>query len=92
MTARSRSTIRISGTPKVTIDAAFSKRGEPDRRAGLLTPATGNGTIVTRGWMDPENRNSRLRVRRRPRRARTTACSFTMQAKDAVVAAGVGSA
>jgi predicted acyl esterase len=53
-----RSPVRISGTPRVSLSAAFSKA-----RANLSVflvslPETGAGTIITRGWLDPENRTS----------------------------------
>ena len=49
--------IRISGTPRVSLNAAFSRRANLSAVLVCL-PETGNGTIVTRGWIDPENRNS----------------------------------
>ena len=83
-----KSAIRISGSPKVAIDAAFSKRA--NFSVALISyPAdgTGAGTIVTRGWMDPENRNSDY-VSEPTTPGTYYRLSFTMQAKDAVIAAG----
>ncbi len=50
--------VRISGTPTVKIKAAFSKTKANLTAILVSLPATGNGTILTRGWIDPENRNS----------------------------------
>lgn len=50
-------------------------------------PPTGNGTILTRGWIDPTNRNSDWGdVPVRP--GRRYRIDFDMQPKDAVVPAG----
>ena len=50
--------VRISGTPKVTLNVAFN-RDKANLSALLVSlPATGTGTIITRGWRDPENRAS----------------------------------
>ena len=46
--------VRICGSPKVTLKAAFSKRA--NFSAALVSlPTTGTGTVITRGWIDPEN-------------------------------------
>ncbi|RKQ92182.1 X-Pro dipeptidyl-peptidase-like protein [Solirubrobacter pauli] len=50
--------VRISGTPKVNIKAAFSKPKANLTAILVSLPATGSGTILTRGWIDAENRNS----------------------------------
>jgi hypothetical protein len=51
--------VRISGTPTVSLNAAFS-RPKANLSVYLVSlPADGSaGTILTRGWRDPENRNS----------------------------------
>ncbi len=87
-TAPLKSAIRISGSPKVAIDAAFSKRA--NFSVALVSypgEGTGAGTIVTRGWMDPENRNSDY-VSEPTTPGTYYRLSFTMQAKDTVIAAG----
>ncbi|HET8786367.1 MAG TPA: CocE/NonD family hydrolase, partial [Candidatus Limnocylindrales bacterium] len=78
--------IRISGSPRVTLRAAFSKRA--NFTAVLVSlPASGNGTILTRGWMDPENPVSdSVTVPTVPGEFRTL--TFAMQAKDTIVQAG----
>jgi predicted acyl esterase len=79
--------VRISGTPRVSLNASFS-RAKANLTAILVSlPETGDGTILTRGWIDPENRSDdwttepvipgefyRLR--------------FDLQPKDVVVPAG----
>ena len=61
-------------------------RGEPVGRAGQL-PATGNGTILTRGWKDPENSvDDYTTTPIVPGQFVTV--KFDMQAKDAIVPAG----
>jgi hypothetical protein len=51
--------VRISGTPTVSLSAAFSKPKANLSVYLVSLPADGGaGTILTRGWRDPENRNS----------------------------------
>ena len=50
--------VRISGTPTVSLQIAFSKPKANLTAALVSYPPTGNGTILTRGWIDPANRNS----------------------------------
>jgi X-Pro dipeptidyl-peptidase len=82
-----REPVRISGTPRVSLHASFSKPKANLTAILVSLPETGNGTILTRGWIDPENRTSdwtteavtpgvfyRLR--------------FDLQPKDVVVPAG----
>ncbi len=80
--------MRISGTPTVKIRAAFSK-AKANLTAVLISypGTTGNGTILTRGWQDPENPNSTAVTEPlAPGTFRTF--DFDMQPKDVVVAAG----
>ena len=79
--------VRISGSPKVTLRAAFSKRA--NFSAALVSlPETGTGgTILTRGWIDPENPVSdTTTVPTVPGEFRNL--TFTMQAKDEIIPAG----
>ena len=82
-----REPVRISGTPRVSLNASFSKPKANLTAILVSLPESGNGTILTRGWIDPENRTSdwtteavtpgvfyRLR--------------FDLQPKDVVVPAG----
>ncbi len=79
--------VRISGSPRVTIKASFSKPRANLSAALISYPATGTGTILTRGWMDPENRNSDY-VSDPVVPGTFYTMSFDMQAKDAIVQAG----
>ena len=89
---------RISGTPSVNLRIAFAKPGATDPTAPIkanLSAAlisypgtgTGAGTILTRGWLDPENRNSEYTSD--PIIPGTFYnLKFDFQAKDAIVPAG----
>ncbi|WP_432893833.1 Xaa-Pro dipeptidyl-peptidase [Kribbella sp. CA-245084] len=50
--------VRISGTPSASLQLAFSASKANVTAALVSYPPTGNGTILTRGWMDPANRVS----------------------------------
>jgi X-Pro dipeptidyl-peptidase len=80
--------VRISGTPTVSLRVAF---GKPKANLTALLVnfpgATGNGTVVTRGWIDPENRTSPLVTEPVVPGAFYT-LSFDLQPKDSVIAAG----
>jgi predicted acyl esterase len=78
---------RISGVPSVTIKAAFSKAAANLSAALVSLPATGNGTILTRGWKDPANSvDDYTTTPLVPGQFVTV--KFDMQAKDAIVPAG----
>ncbi|HWK28744.1 MAG TPA: CocE/NonD family hydrolase [Solirubrobacter sp.] len=79
--------VRISGTPKVTLKVAFSKPKANLSAALISYPPSGAGTILTRGWVDPENRNSDF-VSDPITPGTFYDVSFDMQAKDAIVPAG----
>ncbi len=88
--------VRISGTPRVSLNAAFNPRdnGTPSPLKANLTAilvslpgGTGAGTILTRGWIDPENRNNEY-VSEALTPGTFYRLNFGMQAKDVVVAAG----
>jgi predicted acyl esterase len=86
-TAPLKNAIRISGTPKVSLNMSFSKRANLSAALISYPEGAGNGTIVTRGWMDPENRNSEYVSE--PTTAGTFyRLNFSFQAKDAVIPAG----
>ena len=79
--------VRISGTPRVTLNAAFSKTKANITAILVSLPETGAGTILTRGWRDPENRINDYTT------SPITPGSFyslpiDLQAKDAVIPAG----
>lgn len=50
--------VRISGTPSAALQLAFSASKANVTAALVSYPPTGNGTILTRGWIDPANRVS----------------------------------
>ena len=79
--------VRISGTPTVKIKAAFSKPKANLTAILVSLPATGAGTILTRGWIDPENRNSDY-VTDAITPGTFYDYSFPLTGKDAVIAAG----
>jgi len=79
--------VRISGTPTVSLRMAFSRR-KANLTAALVsyTPA-GTATILTRGWIDPANRNTqRTDIPIKP--GKDYPIDFDMQPKDVVVPAG----
>jgi predicted acyl esterase len=79
--------VRISGTPTVSLSLAFS-RSKANLTAALVSyPPSGAGTILTRGWIDPSNRNTdRADAPLTP--GRQYGIDFDMQPKDTVVPAG----
>jgi hypothetical protein len=80
--------VRISGTPTVSLRVAFSQPAANLSAALISYPADGgDGTILTRGWKDPQNRNSDY-VTEPMTPGEFYTVSFGMQAKDAVVPAG----
>jgi predicted acyl esterase len=79
--------VRVSGTPTVSLEMAFS-RSRANLTAALVSyPPTGEGTILTRGWIDPTNRNSDW-AQVPLRSGRFYRIDFDMQPKDSVVPAG----
>lgn len=82
-----RQPVRISGTPRMTLKSAFS-RAKANLTALLVSlPARGNGTILTRGWIDPENRTSDWTTEP-VTPGELYRLSFHLQPKDVIVAAG----
>ena len=79
--------IRISGTPRVSLWMSFSKPRANLTAVLIDYPDSGNGTILTRGWMDPENRNS-VSVSDPIIPGEFYRMDFDMQPKDSVIVAG----
>ena len=79
--------VRISGTPTVSLSTSFSKPKANLSVYLVSLPQSGNGTILTRGWIDPENRRSDFVSERVIPRA-FYSLSIDMQAKDTIVPAG----
>jgi X-Pro dipeptidyl-peptidase len=49
--------VRISGTPWVTLRMSVDNRTAANLTAVLVDYAPGTTEMVTRGWLDPQNRN-----------------------------------
>ncbi len=80
--------VRISGTPWMNLRMAFSK--PKANLTGILISypaAGGNGTILSRGWLDPENRDSD-RVSEPVVPGTFYDLRFDLQPKDMVITAG----
>jgi X-Pro dipeptidyl-peptidase len=87
-TPPSLSPIRISGTPTITLTMAFSKP-KANLTAHLISyPAgAGSGTVISRGWIDPENRHS-PDLTEPITTGRSYKLTLDFQPKDSVLAAG----
>jgi hypothetical protein len=80
--------VRISGTPRVRLNASFSATKANITAILVSLPGgTGNGTILTRGWRDPENRNSEY-VNEALTPGTFYGLDIDLQPKDAVIPAG----
>jgi X-Pro dipeptidyl-peptidase len=55
--------VRISGTPWVTLDMSIDNRGAANLTAVLVDYGPAGPVMVTRGWLDPQNRVSISRSR-----------------------------
>jgi predicted acyl esterase len=79
--------VHISGTPSVSVRMAFGKAHANLTAVLVDYPPTGPGTILTRGWRDPENRTSDDRTQ-----PITPGMFYSLgvdlQPKDSVVVAG----
>jgi X-Pro dipeptidyl-peptidase len=80
--------IRISGTPTIQLTMAFSKP-KANLTAHLISypAAGGNGTVISRGWIDPENQHDPA-VTEPIATGRSYKYTFDFQPKDSVLAAG----
>ena len=79
--------VRISGTPTVSLNASFSKPKANLTALLVSLPETGPGTILTRGWIDPENRTSDWTTEA-VTPGQLYRLDFDLQPKDVVVPAG----
>jgi X-Pro dipeptidyl-peptidase len=80
--------IRISGTPRISIDVASSKaKANVTALIASLTAEGTGATIITRGWIDPENRTSDS-VTEPITPGNFYQLGFDLQPKDSVIAAG----
>ncbi|MGH3022224.1 MAG: Xaa-Pro dipeptidyl-peptidase [Gaiellaceae bacterium] len=80
--------IRISGTPTITLRMAFSKP-KANLTAYLISypDGIGNGTVISRGWIDPENRTDPARTQA-IEVGESYRLHFDLEPKDSVVAVG----
>jgi X-Pro dipeptidyl-peptidase len=79
--------LRINGTPLLDLTMAFDRSSANLSAALVSYPATGNPVIVSRGWMDPQNRNS-LSVTEPMVPGEFYKLHFNMQPQDYVFPAG----
>lgn len=79
--------VRISGTPTVSLQMAFSKSKANLTAALVSYSPSGTGTILTRGWIDPANRNTD-RADNPVKPGRMYTIDVDLQPKDSVVPAG----
>ncbi len=79
--------VRISGTPTVSLNASFSTPKANLTALLVSLPETGPGTILTRGWIDPENRTSDWTTEA-VTPGQLYRLDFDLQPKDVVVPAG----
>ena len=80
--------IRISGTPTITLTLAFSKP-KANVTAHLISypDGAGSATVISRGWIDPENRHS-PGVTEPISTGKSYKLRFDFQPKDSVIPAG----
>lgn len=80
--------VRVSGTPTITVRVAFSKP-KANLTAYLINypGGSGNGTVISRGWIDPENPHSPAKTEPITP-GESIRLKFDMQPKDSVVVAG----
>ncbi|WP_254549865.1 Xaa-Pro dipeptidyl-peptidase [Catellatospora tritici] len=83
--------VTLTGAPRVSLRLAVTNRNDANVTA-LLVDYGGTGTsttpvIVTRGWIDPQNRNSRANSEKVVQGTEYP-LTFAMQPKDYVFAAG----
>ncbi|HEX6021995.1 MAG TPA: CocE/NonD family hydrolase [Solirubrobacter sp.] len=76
--------VRISGTPRVTLKVAFSK---PRANLSVALVRLPDGKILTRGWIDPQNRTADA-VSEPVVPATFYTLTFALQPKDVIVPAG----
>ncbi|MER7247376.1 Xaa-Pro dipeptidyl-peptidase [Kribbella sp. NPDC000426] len=79
--------VRISGMPSAPLQLAFSASKANVTAALVSYPPTGNGTILTRGWMDPANRVSDW-IDAPVKPGKMYRMDVDLQPKDTVVPAG----
>lgn len=81
------SAVRISGVPRVTLQAAVDNRKDANLTALLVDYNGTTPTVVTRGWIDPQNRNgagSSVAIVQ----GQEYPMTFTLQPRDYIFASG----
>jgi X-Pro dipeptidyl-peptidase len=79
--------VRISGTPRVSLRMSVDNRNAANLTAVLVDYGPGAPVMVTRGWLDPQNRVS-IRRSRQVKRGREYRFRFDLQPDDYVFQAG----
>ncbi len=80
--------LRMNGTPLVDLTMAFDRSSANLTAVLLAYPATGNPVVVSRGWMDPQNRTS-LSVTEPMVPGEFYKLHFNMQPMDYIFDAGI---
>jgi X-Pro dipeptidyl-peptidase len=81
------STVRLSGAPWVSLKMGVENRTAANLTAVLVDYSAGEPVMVTRGWLDPQNRSSASRSQN-VRPGKTYRLRWDMQPDDYVFAAG----
>ena len=81
------SDVRLSGTPRVSLKLAVENRTAANLTAVLVDYSSGAPVMVTRGWLDPQNRASASRSQR-VRRGKTYRLRWDLQPDDYLFKAG----
>jgi X-Pro dipeptidyl-peptidase len=79
--------VRISGTPRVSLRMSIENRNAANVTAVLVDYGAGAPVMVTRGWLDPQNRAS-IRRSRPIERGREYRFRFDLQPDDYLFQAG----
>ena len=80
--------VHLSGTPEVTLRASVDNRSAANLTAVLVDYGGEAPTMITRGWIDVQNRARARAAARRSARARTTRSASDFQPDDYIVPAG----
>lgn len=81
------SAVRLSGTPRVSLKLAVENRTAANLTAVLVDYSSGAPVMVTRGWLDPQNRAGASRSQR-VRRGKTYRLRWDLQPDDYLFKAG----
>ena len=87
-TARLARDVRLSGTPWVKLRLSIDNRTAANLTAVLVDYDGAARGMVTRGWIDPQNRHGARALGAGSSRAASTGCGFDLQPDDHVFRAG----